>query len=188
MKKAVILHGTDGNPEANWLPWVKNQLVEYGYDVWIPLLPENHTPNICIYDKFLKESGWDFTNNLLVGHSSGATAVLNLLQCEWLPKVDTVILVGTFLNEKLLEGVSWYEPGQFDNLFSEKLDIELIKNKANNFYFIHGDDDTYCDTNDARKLSEEVSGKFIAVPEGKHLSSNRTELPEILPILEEISS
>lgn len=188
MKKAVILHGTDGSPEANWLPWAKKQLGEHGYDVWVPLLPENHTPNRETYEKFFEKSGWDFTDNLLIGHSSGATSVLNLLQTDWFPVANTAILVGAFLNEKLLKGVSWYEPGQFDNLFPHKFDTELIKYNAKYLYFIHGDDDPYCDSNDARMLSEEVSGKFITVPGGKHLSSNRTELPEIVPILEEISS
>jgi len=183
MKRAVILHGTDGNPEINWLPWLKAQLVDRNFDVYVPLLPDNHTPNRQKYDEYLQNSSWDFSNNLLVGHSSGATTVLNLLQSDWFPKVDTVVLVGTFLNEKLLKSVDWYEPGQFGNLFPDSFDVEKIKSKAKSFIFIHGDDDPYCDIHDAKDFCDQVGGAFISVPEGKHLSGNRVELPEILSVL-----
>lgn len=187
MKKATLLHGTDGNPDANWFPWLNKQLKARQYEVFAPLLPENHTPNKFLYEKFLIHSGWDFTNNLLVGHSSGATTVLNLLQSDWFPKVGTVILVGTFLNEKLLSAVDWYKEGQFKNLFTEPFDAQTIKEKAEEFFFIHGSDDLYCDVNDAKQFCKLVNGTFTEVAKGKHLSSNRTELPEILPILEQVN-
>lgn len=181
----MILHGTDGNPVDNWFPWLKKLLEAKDVETYIPHLPENHTPNRFTYEKFLQESGWDFYDNLLIGHSSGSTTVLNLLQSDWFPKVDTVVMVGTFLNERLLQDIEWYTPGQFDNLFPEKFDIEKIKSKANKFYFLHGDDDPYCDFEDAKKFCEKVGGEFIAIPSGQHLSSNRTELPELIPALKE---
>lgn len=185
MRKATLLHGTDGSPEYCLFPWLVKILNENNLDVFVPLLPKNHTPNRFTYNDFLQKSGWDFSDNLLVGHSSGATTVLNLLQSDWFPKVDTVVLVGTFLNEKLLHGVEWYEPGQFENLFPENFDTEKIKSKANKFIFIHGDDDLYCDIEDAKTLFNQLEGTFITVPGGKHLSSNRTDLPEMIPALVE---
>jgi len=185
MKKAVLLHGTDGNPEDNWFPWLKKLLEENGVKTYIPHLPDNHTPNRFIYEKFLQASGWDFNKNLLIGHSSGSTTVLNLLQSQWFPNVDTVVMVGTFLNERLLRDVEWYTPGQFNNLFPGSFNIEKIKSKANKFYFLHSEDDPYCDFDDAKDFCEQVGGIFISVPDGKHLSSNRVELPEMIPALKE---
>ncbi len=185
MKKAVLLHGTDGSPEYSWFPWLRGLLEEKGVEVWVPNLPGNHTPNHTTYEEFLKSSGQDFSDCLLIGHSSGATTVLNLLQSDWFPKVDTVILVGTFLNENLVRNAEWYEPGQFDNLFPDEFNVEKIKAKADSFYFLHGDDDIYCDVNDAKDFCKKVAGTFIEIPNGKHLSSNRTELSEIVPFLKE---
>lgn len=181
--KAVILHGTDGSPESNWFPWLREQLELMDLNVWVPHLPENHAPNRFTYDRFLRESNWDFSENILIGHSSGATTALNLLQSDWFPRVDTVILVGTFLNEKLTKYADWHDPGQFDNLFPNKFEVESIKSKANNFYFIHGSDDPYCDIKDAKELCEQLSGTFIEVENGLHLSSNRKEMPEIVAVL-----
>lgn len=188
IKKAVLIHGTDGGPEEIWLPWMTEELKSRGYEVFAPTMPNNHTPNRKTYENFLRQSGWDFTDNVLVGHSSGATTILNLLSSDWFPRVNTVVLAGTFLNEKLLAGVEWYEPGQFDNLFLEKYDSEVIKAKANNFVFVHGSNDPYCDIDDARELCEKLNGEFITIENGLHLSSSwcSKELPGLFEKIEEM--
>lgn len=182
MKRAVLLHGTDGKPSYHWFPWIKNVLEQNQYEIFAPLLPENHTPNRTVYDKFLRESGWDFQDNLLVGHSSGATTALNLLQSDWFPSVKAVVLVGAFLNEKLTKSVEWYELGQFDNLFPAEFNPELLKQKCQKFYFVHSKDDPYCDYKDAKKLCDQLDGTFIEVKHGGHLSDgwNIKQLPGLL--------
>lgn len=178
---AVLLHGTSGNTTQHWFPWIKNELEQSGYEVFAPNLPNNDTPNKDTYEAFLRSSGWDFTDNILIGHSSGATTILNLLSSEWFPHVKAAVLIGTFLNEKLTKSVEWYVAGQFDNLFLPEYDPQILKAKADKYYFVHGDNDPYCDINDAKKLSDEVGGVFITIPQGHHLggSSGFIELPEL---------
>jgi recombination protein RecA len=131
MKRAVILHGTNGHPSHNWQPWLKSELEHAGYEVWNPELPGNDRPNRNTYDNFLRQSGWDFAENLVIGHSSGATTVLNLLQENWFPHVKSVVLVGAFLNEKLTKKVEWYEEGMFDSLFPKHgFSISKLKKKS----------------------------------------------------------
>lgn len=186
-KRAVILHGTDGSPiELPWQAWLKNQLEAHGYEVYFPQLPDCHTPDLELYDEFLKKSGWDFSDNLLIGHSSGATAALHLLEQDWFPDSGACVLVGTFLNEKLLENATWYEPGQFDKLFVDVVRPENIKKKVGKFYFVHGDDDPYCSYDDARKLCAQLDGRFLTIHDGGHIakSSGITELPLLIDQLE----
>lgn len=187
MKKAVLLHGTDGTPNDHWFPWLKKTLEQNGYEVYAPELPENHTPNWDTYENFLKESGWDFANNILVGHSSGTTTILNLLMSTWFPKVKASVLVGTFLNEKLLGGQDWYTPGQFDGLFVQEFDIMKIKSKCPAFIFVHGNDDFACSYDDAIDFCDKLQGEFITIKGGGHLSSSSgiTELPKIIETLKE---
>lgn len=187
MKKAVFLHGTDGSPTDHWFPWLQKKLVENGYQVFAPTLPENHTPNRDTYESFLKNADWDFTDNLLVGHSSGTTTILNLLMADWFPNVKASVLVGTFLNEDLLDGQEWYEPGQFDGLFVQDFDIGKIKQKCPEFIFVHGDNDHACSYNDAKDFSDQVGGDFITIKNGAHLSgsSGITEISEMVEALDQ---
>lgn len=187
MKKAVLLHGTDGSPNDHWFPWLKKELEESGYEVFAPTLPESHTPNRDIYEKFLKTTGWDFRDNLVIGHSSGTTTILNLLMADWFPKVKGSVMVGTFLNEKLTKSAEWYEPGQFDNLFVQDFDIEKIKSKCSEFIFVHGDNDHACDYDDSKEFCQKIGGEFITIKNGAHLSgsSGITRIPEIVEKLTE---
>lgn len=186
MKRAIILHGTDGHPDHNWQPWLRSELGSHGYEVWNPELPDNHTPDQRVYSDFLQKSGWDFSDNIIVGHSSGATIALSLLMSDWLPQIKAVILVGTFLNMKLLMTSDSFDLTQFKHTFpANGFDVEKIKARAKHFYFIHGDQDGYCDPNDAKALCDQLGGKFILIPGAGHFSSPTTSIPEIITALEE---
>lgn len=186
MKRAVILHGTSSHPAHNWQPWIKKELEAAGYQVFAPELPDNDVPNRHTYNNFLKNSGWDFTDNLIIGHSSGATTVLNLLSTDWFPHIKTAVLVGAFLDESLLLDVDWYNEEMFKDLFPPNgFNAEEIKQKADHFYFIHGEKDPLCDAEEARKLCKELGGDFNLVLGGGHFSSPTTELPEIITALKQ---
>ena len=187
MKRAVILHGTDGDPSHNWQPWLKQQLEAAGYEVFAPLLPDNNRPSRKTYEKFLQESDWDFTDNIVIGHSSGATTVLNLLLADWFPNVKAAVLVAAFLNEKWTKNAGLFPEGNFDDLFVKDFDPVKLKLRAEKFYFVHGSDDPYCDIEDARKLCGKLEGAFIAIPHGHHLggTSGITELSDLVDHLKQ---
>lgn len=102
MKQALILHGTDSSPEANWFRWLEGVLGTSGYKVWLPQLPNSATPNTKTYNDFLLSNA-DFEFNsetTIVGHSSGAVEVLSLLQ--HLPDGATVGYTGFGMLRDLL--------------------------------------------------------------------------------------
>jgi pimeloyl-ACP methyl ester carboxylesterase len=99
IKKALLLHGTGGDSNCNWFPWLRAELENAGWAVWVPDLPHADKPNIRRYNEYiLSNKDWVFDDNtIVVGHSSGAVAALGLLQA--LPesaKVAKAILVGSF--------------------------------------------------------------------------------------------
>ncbi len=184
MKRALFLHGTGGSPNDHWWPWLKQRFEESGYEVWAPLLPDNHRPSAEKYWEFLHSGDWEFADNVLVGHSSGATSVLNLLARPEFPKVKAAVLVGAFLNEDLTsQSPDFKDPRQFAELFPpDGFDWRLIRQKAERFYFVHGSDDPYCSYDNAANAAEKLKGvliAIIAVPDGGHLSvdSGIVELP-----------
>ena len=190
MKRAVLLHGTDGELGEHWFGWLSTWLEARGYKIFEPQLPNCHTPDRREYHHFLTHQGWDFADNLLIGHSSGATTVLNLLQSNDIPVVETAILVSAFLNECLTIGTNQYEPGQFDNLWPEVgFDAEKIRRGARRILFIHSDNDSYCSYDDAREFADKVGAEFVAVHDGQHLGleSGLRELPQITDYLDSIA-
>lgn len=186
MKKAVILHGTNSDHTSNWFPWLKGELEKLGYEVWVPDLPVNGRPSTKRYNEFLLSQGWDFSNNLIIGHSSGAVAILGLLQA--LPegtKINTAILAGAF-TKRLSQDPSWE---MLSGLFDKPFDFESIKQKAKHFIFIHSEDDPYCPIEQAEELHDKIGGEFIRFEGMKHfgvkLDSRFTKFPELLDIIKQ---
>lgn len=184
--KFVILHGTGSSHEGNWFPWLKAELEKLGHEVWVPDLPDADRPNISKYNQLLLNSDFDFNNSVVIGHSSGAVATLGLL--EALPQditLNTAILVGAF-TKRLSESPSW---GMLRELFDEPFDYESIKQKSDQFIFVHSDDDPYCPIDQAKFLSEKLGGKLHRLTGMGHFSKaldpRFDTLPELLEIIEQ---
>ncbi len=165
MKKALILHGTDGNSQENWFPWLKAQLEKDGYQVWCPDLPHAEKPNCERYNSFIIENN-DFDidgETILIGHSSGAVAILGLL--EALPetiKVQACYLVGSFTND-----LGW---DALQDLFLKPFNFDLIKRKSRLWYFIHSDNDPFCPLTQAQELHDKIGGDLLVLPGQQHCS------------------
>lgn len=185
MKNALILHGTNGHSKENWFDWLKVELEKKGWKVWVPDLPHAEKPNIDRYNDYLfANKDWQFNEeSILVGHSSGAVAILGLLQT--LPddvKVDTCYLVGAFRND-----LKW---DALKDLFVKPFDYEKIKNKAKRFIFIHSDDDPYCPLEHAEFIAEKLDGELVVKKGQKHFSvgsfgEEYREFPFLLNLIEE---
>ena len=182
MRHAIILHGTDGSPKENWFPWLKTKLRAEGYEVWAPLLPENHAPNRKTYGDFLLDGQHDLTDSIIIGHSSGAVEVLNLLMDERCPRIKLAVVVSAWAGGKP-DGYETNE--QFKNLFpSEGFDFAAIRQKADKIAFLHSSDDPYCPLSQAEYLAKQLEAPITAVPNGHHLGSRFTELPAVWSIIE----
>jgi predicted alpha/beta hydrolase family esterase len=165
MKNALILHGTDGHSKENWFDWLRVELENKRWKVWVPNLPHADKPNIDRYNEFIfADKEWKFTEEtVLIGHSSGAVAILGLLQA--LPEnvqVDTCYLVGAFRND-----LKW---DALKELFVKPFNYDSIKKKAKRFVFIHSDNDPYCPLEHAEFLAEKLDGQLIVKKGQKHFS------------------
>lgn len=187
MKRAVILHCFEGTSASHWYPWLKSELEKRGYEVWVPDMPSNYKPNARESTDFLLSQNWDFNDNVLIGHSWGAVQALHLLQN--LPEnqtVQTAVPVSAFTSE-LPDKFDWSKP--LSGLFEEPFDYGLIKTKARNFVFIHGDDDVVCDPKRAQWLAQQVGGEYTEIPGGKHFSTSNdpafTQFQDLINILDQ---
>jgi predicted alpha/beta hydrolase family esterase len=180
MKNAIILHGTGNTPEGNWFRWLEKQLQERGYEVWLPHLPDAEVPNAEKYNKLLLNHGFDFNKEtILVGHSSGSVAILNLLQ--ELPdaaKIRASFLVGAFKGPLGRDTRS--------ELFPKPFDFEKIKSRCGKFVFIHSDNDPYCPLEDAEFLSEKLGGELVVEKGQGHFNLETGPQYKQFPLLLEL--
>ena len=184
MTNVLILHGTDATPDSNWFMWLKGKLVGRGYRVWLPQLPDADRPNAKTYTKFLKANKqFKFDDDtILIGHSSGAVAILNLLQ--HLPaksRVKAAILVSAFKDDLGRDDLG--------DLFAETLDFEKIKQRCGKFSFIHADDDPYVPLEQARYLAEQTGGELIVFEGQGHFNTEvgpeYEQFPELIQFIDE---
>src|SRR5579872_3230075 len=136
MKNAIILHSTSNSVDDNWYPWLKEELLKKGYKVWVPSLPDSNKPNIEKYNNFIFPQ-WEFdSDSVLIGHSSGAVAILGIL--ENLPEgvaIDRAILVAGFKDNEDLKWASLKE------LFERPFQWEKIRTHCKKFIILHSDND-----------------------------------------------
>ncbi len=184
MKNCLILHGTNNNSQKHWFPWLKAQLEDRGYAVWVPDLPDAHEPNPTKYVQCINDSNWVLdTESVLVGHSSGAVAILHLLQSlKEGVTVNTAILVGAFKDNLGVKELS--------RLFDTPFDFEKIKKWAQRIIFIHSDNDPYCPLDHAEYLAERLGAELIVMSGEGHFSISTAgekykEFPALLTILME---
>jgi len=179
--KVLLLHGTGGNSRDQWFPWLKQELEKKEHQVWLPDLPGADEPDINKYNPFIiHHCPFKFdSKTTIVGHSSGATAALGLVQT--LPsKINKVISVAGFIDD--LD----YDPVK--KMFKTwKFDWKKIKNRVNKIYAIYSDNDPYVPVWHAEQLHKLIGAELVLMPGQKHFSistySKYTKFPKIIDLI-----
>ena len=188
MKNALILHGAGNNSQGNWFPWLKAELENKAYTVWSPDLPNSDIPNQTEWLRTIfANKEWKFDEqSIIVGHSAGATLILRIL--ENLPpetKLNKAILVGGVVELGTKPQYFQYKKSLVENPFN----WQKIKESAQEFYFIHSDNDPYeCGEEQGKIMHKHLGGKLIIKPGEGHFNLERSEgykqFPFILELIE----
>lgn len=165
MKNAFIIHGATGNPQENWIPWLKEELEHLGYKVHTPQFPtpdgQNYDNWISVIETYLKDFNED---TLLIGHSIGATFCLAILEKLDI-RIAKTILVSGFVGKL---NISFDE---INETIAERMyDWQKIKNNSHRFAIYHGTDDPYVPDDKAVELATKLSTKVVMVFMGGHLN------------------
>src|SRR3989344_3246460 len=141
MKNALILHGAGNNSQGNWFPWLKGELEKKGYKVLSPDLPNADIPKLEDWLEAVNKTEFEFNEeSVLIGHSSGATLILRIL--ENLPEntsVRTAILVAAPLDKGSIPQIFKLK----ESVTKDPFNFEKIKKSAQKFYLIYSDNDPY---------------------------------------------
>jgi len=192
MKKRVfIVHGWDGNPQANWFPWLKKELENKGFEVFVPQLPDPGNPRIYNWIPKLAETvGKPDEGTYFVGHSMGCQAIARYL--ETLPeniKVGGAVLVAGFF--KRLTGLE-DEPGITEterHWLDTPSDLQKVKSHLNKSTAIFSDNDPYVPLDNQDDFRNKLGSKIIIEHQKDHFDEGHgiTKLPIALKSLLEIT-
>lgn len=178
MKNAFIVHGSFGHPEENWIPWLKTELENAGYQVTVPVFPvgdrQNYENWMQVIYPYLSEMN---SETVLTGHSIGPAFILGILEQLERP-IHKAVLVSGFLG---LLGNETFDAVN-KTISVREFDWEKIKNNAMNFVMLHGSDDPYVPTAKAVELGGYLGVTPIMIENGGHLNeaAGFTEFPKLL--------
>lgn len=188
MKKRVfIVHGWDGYPEEGWFPWLKKELEEKGFEVFVPQLPEAHKPKIENWVPHLSEVvGKADENTYFVGHSMGCQTIARYL--ETLPEnvnVGGAVFVAGFF--KRLTGLE-DDPDvqEVDNQWlGTPIDFEKVKSHLPKSVAIFSDDDPWVPLDNQDDFRDKLGSEIVIEKNMGHFSGSNgvTKLPAALDSL-----
>lgn len=166
---AYIFHGTDGNPQEHWFPWLKQELTNIKIQTEIPELPDSAHPNI---NKWLTKASSFKTNpdTILIGHSLGAVFILRMLERGH--KAKAVYLVAPFLND-----LKW-DVLKDSIFFADNFDWTLIKKQCHHFEVFASNDDPYVSIENVNEVAKNLGVENQILDGKKHF--NIKEFPYLL--------
>jgi hypothetical protein len=185
MPNIFIFHGTEGYPEENWFPWLKEKLENKGGKVFVPQFPSPPVVPAKINEWFKVLKDYDQYINeetILIGHSLGGVFTLRILE-RLKFAVKAAFLIGTPI------GVRPILNYDRDNGFSGfSFDWPAIKANAENFTVFQSDNDPYVSLGNGEELAKELGVELTFIPNAGHFNTKAgyTEFEVLLKKVEEV--
>jgi len=181
----LIFHGTEGCPEENWFPWLKEKLEAKGCKVFVPKFPSPPIVPSKISEWFevlKKYEQYIDENTIFIGHSLGGVFVLRVLEHLKHP-VRAAFFIGTPIGVRPILNYSR------DSAFSSfDFNWKIIKNNSKYFVVFHSDNDPYVSLKNGEELAEKLGVKISFIPNAGHFNKKAGYLtfPDLLSKIEAI--
>lgn len=166
MANVIIVHGTGGNPEGNWFPWLKSELEKLNCRVFVPRFPtpedqslENWLSAFKDYRQYLNG------DSIVVGHSLGPSFLLSVLENVKEP-IKSAFFVSGFTG---LLGNAEYDALN-RSFVTRRFDWGRIIKNCKRFYVINSDDDPYVPLEKGRELAENLGTEVIVLKKAGHIN------------------
>lgn len=187
-KRAIIIHGFEGNGENHWNPWLKKELEKKGWEVKNPTLPNPSHPDFEESMEFLRKETADFGgNDMVVGHSLGGYFALKLAEEKEFGKIVLVApAIGELTKE---EEAGWRKEGKKEGWDVEALlkaksqKVDLKKVKAKTKVAVFSDNDVELAAAAPHFLDEDWEVKMLNEKGHFCAKDGVTEIPELLDLL-----
>jgi len=162
-RNVLMVHGSYGNPEENWFPWLKSELEKTGCSVFVPRFP---TPGGQTLDSWMKVFGgyekYLGKETLVVGHSLGVPFLLSVLERK---PAKAAFFVGGFAS---LLGNRFDEVNK--TFVQKDFDWKSIRKNCRKFYIFHSENDPYVPLEKAEEVAKNLGTEIILVKNAGHFN------------------
>lgn len=172
MKKALIIHGWDGNPNEPLHQYLRGELELLGYEVKIPSMPNPATPVIEDWVNKIADI-FDTKIDLIIGHSIGCQAVLRFIETlDSQTSIPKVILIAPWMKldmntieEEGEEVISIAKPWM-----ETPIDFGKVKKIAERVVAIFSDNDSYVPLDQVEYFKEKLGAVTYIEHEQGHFT------------------
>jgi len=162
-----IFHGTEGYPEENWFPWLKQELEQKDCKVFVPQFPSPPVVPARIefwFDVLKKHEKYISEASILIGHSLGGVFTLRILE-----KLNHPVKAAFFIGTPV--GVRPILNYDRDNSFSGfSFNWDSIEKKAAHFVVFQSDNDPYVSLGNGEELAKHLNVAMNFVPNAGHFN------------------
>ena len=156
-RRAIIFHGTGGNPGIAWYPWLAGRLGARGYAVEVPHHPGINVEPISSFLPTVLDAHTFDEETVLVGHSGGAALLLAVLEHLEVTVAQAILVAGYCTRPNASE-----EP-----VLQDRYDWSAIRSHVRDIYFVNSPNDPYgCDDHQGRAMFERLGGTQIVRDDG----------------------
>lgn len=184
-KQIYLIHGWGGLLEEGWFPWLKIELEERDFEVFVPAMPEPDEPKIEIWVPFLSNLvGTPDGSTFFVGHSIGCQAIIRYLETlEEGVRIGGAVFVAGWYNLRNLETEE--EKRIARPWVNTPRDDEKIRRAVNKAVAIFSDNDPFVLPENQKSWKEKVGAQIIMEHNMGHFSGGDgvKELPSVLNAL-----
>jgi len=166
MTNIIIIHGTGGNPNGNWFPWLKSELEKSDCKVFVPKFPSPENQSLQNWLEVFKDyEQYLDKDSIVVGYSLGPAFLLSVLENLNHP-IKAAFFVAGFT--ELLDNLEFDELNK--TFVLKNFDWTKIKNNCHKFYVINSDNDPYVPLEKGQALADNLNTELIILKNAGHIN------------------
>lgn len=192
----VIFHGSFGNPQENWIPFLRENLEKDGHQVITPQMPvdvwenvvekgEEYSSPIQNLSNWLKTFEQDVLphlqedNLIFVGHSIAPVFMLHAVD-QYNLNLEEAIFVSPFLSVL----PRWEFNTVNGTFYKIAFDFQKLQQLIKKRIAVFSDDDPYVPQEKFDEFVQFTNSEPIVIPQGRHLNSDAgfTTFPKLLEL------
>ena len=192
----LILHGWEGSSKTDFIPELKKDLEEKGYNAYAFDAPNTDEPDFGEWFKFIEDKIKEnrLENFNLIGHSMGGHLALKFAEKYKVNKLILVAPVGAKPSKEYFDQFNGVLSGEELEIFKKyqdrNIDDKKIKKNAKDIYFLFGEKDIWITEEIRNFYSKKFDGsaKINLFSEKGHMSEDEgvEKLPELENLFREL--